>query len=181
MRQSAKPAMSISRKKVIVRTLDGERHRGYLPAVNLASEGLLDFLLLDGTVAIVALDRVRYVAYVKNFNADDRVNPERIGLQSFPSKPRGPGLWVRVQFADECIQEGLVPTGLPLLDALLTDRGIFLEPPDRNSNTQRLFIPRSALIGFETLGVAGRVLANSKRASARTETQGALFGDPGEA
>lgn len=168
--------MGGTRKKVVVRQRTGELHHGYLPA-SLGAEEDLELLLVDGRALALRLSGIKHIAYVRDFNLDDANDPERLGMRAFLSKPRGGGLWVRVQFSEGDIREGLVPGGLSLLDMLLLDRGIFLEPPDRAGNTQRLFIPRSSLTGFEVLGVAGRASPVRRRAGPEPQRQGALF-DP---
>ncbi len=168
--------MSATRKKVVVRLRNGTLHQGYLPDGGFAAPLTLDLLLLDGKAIAVPLGEVLHVAYVRNFNLDDLVDPERIGFRSFPSKPRAGGLWVRVHFSAGDTLEGVIHEGgMAFLDALLRDRGVFMEPPNPRGNTQRLFIPRSAMEQFEILSVPGNTSAAKRRADAVAQRQGGLF------
>ncbi len=49
--------------------------------------------------------------------------------------------------------EGLAPLDLSLLDGVFEDHGLFLIPPDIRSNTQRLYIPRPAIVEAQILAV----------------------------
>ena len=56
-------------------------------------------------------------------------------------------------FLDGDLLEGLAPLDLSLLDDALNDHGLYVIPPDTRSNTQRLYIPRIALLVLQILGV----------------------------
>jgi hypothetical protein len=145
-----------SRKKVLVRTLDHAIHPGYLPLTDLLTPGTpetLDLLDLSGHIQPIPLADIRTIAYVRDFNLSDSHNPENLLRRTFLARPRTEGLWLRLTFASGEILEGLAPIDLGLLDSLLTDRGLFLIPPDTRSNTQRLFVPRSAISSLQILAV----------------------------
>jgi hypothetical protein len=150
--------MASSRKKVIVRSVAEKEHTvqaGYLPGsgfVNRAA-GQLELLDIDGRIVPIALSAVRYVAYVRDFNLDDRENPERLLRKTFLARPRTEGLWVRAIFLNGDVIEGLAPLDLSLLEDAAADDGVFLIPPDVRSNTQRLYIPRSSLSALQVVGV----------------------------
>jgi hypothetical protein len=55
----------------------------------------------------------------------------------------------------------------------LLDNGIQITPPDLNSTTDRIFIPRSALSELIVLGVVG--IARRKPAAAAAASQPRLF------
>jgi hypothetical protein len=58
---------------------------------------------------------------------------------------------VRIEFVDNDVLEGLMPNDL----TLLTGEGYLLIPPDTRSNTQRIFVPRTALSSLTVLAVIG--------------------------
>ena len=58
---------------------------------------------------------------------------------------------MRIEFADNDVLEGLLPNEL----TLLTGDGYLIIPPDTRSNTQRIFVPRSALSSLTVLAVIG--------------------------
>jgi hypothetical protein len=177
--------MAAGQKKVILRSLSGTLHWGYLPQTIFLDQDAVPLMSTDGRLTPIPVNDIKTISYVKDFNLDDPDNPERLTRRTFPARPRGDGLWLRLTFikpgpeagiADD-ILEGLTPLDLPALDALLADRGILLTPPDPRGNTQRIFIPRSALRSLEVLG---HITALSKRLPKPTapHPQPTLFPDP---
>ncbi len=164
LRERVEP-MPSSHKKVIVRRFTGDLLCGYLAASHFleASVGdkhamnddswALHLLDLSGRVIPVRLGEIKMVCYVRDFNLSDVKDPERLVRRSFLARPRGEGLWVRVTFRSGDLLEGLAPTDLALADDLMTDRGLQLIPPDTRANTQRIYIPRSALSELQVLAV----------------------------
>jgi hypothetical protein len=145
--------MPASRKKAIVRTLTGTLHPGYLPLSGLLNGEAVELLDLNGRILPVPLKTVRWIAYVRDFNLGDIVDPERLTRRTFLARPRAEGLWVRLTLAGGDTLEGLAPLDVSLVDGLLEDRGVYLIPPDIRSNTQRLFLPRSSFTGVQLLAV----------------------------
>ena len=158
--------MGSSRKKVIVRMENGSVQAGYLPSggLSLSAGEAIDLLEVGGRTTGVPLAEIRYVAYVRDFNLDDRETPERLTRKVFLARPRTEGLWVRLTFHDGEVLEGLAPLDASLLDDAIADAGVFLIPPDVRSNTQRMFVPRTALRAMQMLAV---VTTPSKAAAAR--------------
>jgi hypothetical protein len=145
-----------SRKKVLVRTLDHAIHPGYLPPSDLLAldaPDSIDLLDLSARTHPIPLADIRTIAFVRDFNLADPHNPENLLRRAFLARPRTEGLWLRLTFAAGDTLEGLAPLDLSLLDSLLTDRGLFLIPPDIRSNTQRLFVPRTAIAALQLLAV----------------------------
>jgi hypothetical protein len=155
--------MAISRKKAILRPFDAPPASGYLPSSSFVEAGDVVLLLPDGRANPFAISAIKWIAYVRDFNLDDPETPERLGRRAFPARPRGDGLWLKLGFRDGEELEGLAAFDAGFLDTLIEDRGLFLTPPDGRSNTQRLFVPRAALV---TVGVLGVVSAPSRRAAA---------------
>ena len=173
--------MSASHKKVVVRLLSGDLHSGHWPAHALRNGDGGEILAPDGRIIHFFIKEIKHIAYVRDFNLADPLEPERIGPRRFATKPRLPGLWVRLRFVDDDSLEGLLQDGIGLQDSLLLEGGLTIEPPDRRGNTLRLFVPRTALAGFEVLGV-GRVQGTARRPAppAVLPRQGALFGAEGQ-
>jgi hypothetical protein len=147
-----------SRKKVILRTLDNTLHYGYLPLNAILSDPAspqptVDLLDLSAHVLPIPLHVVRHIAYVRDFNLQDPENPENLLRRTFLTRPRTEGLWLRLTLTHSEPLEGLAPLDLSLADNLLEDRGLYLTPPDIRSNTQRLFLPRSAITSLQLLAV----------------------------
>ena len=146
--------MSTSRKKVILRTQANALYAGYLPLTGLAGgKSAVELLDLEGRILPVAMSAVRWIAYVRDFNLGDTVDPERLTRRMFLARPRAEGLWLRLMMTGNEVLEGLAPIDLSLVDGLLDDRGLYLIPPDIRSNTQRLFVPRSSFVDLQVVAV----------------------------
>jgi Family of unknown function (DUF6982) len=99
--------------------------------------------------------------------AGDTEFPERLLSKAFARRPRTQGLWLRATLKDNDILEGLAQNDASILDG----NGLFLIPPDSRSNTQRIFLPRSAIQRLEILAVVRT--ASAKKPS--TAVQESLF------
>ncbi len=141
--------MPSSRKKVIVRKLNREWLAGYLPSTGFIQHARVELLDLGGKVAILPLEEVKWICYVRDFNSGEVDNPESLVRKSYAGRPRSEGLWLRLRLTDADSIEGLAANDLTLLD----DSGIFLVPPDIRSNTQRMFIPRPAIAELAVVAV----------------------------
>lgn len=144
--------MASAQKKVVVRQTGGRLAWGYLPQSGFVREGRVELIEVDARAKLLDLSEIETIAYVRDFNLDDEVEPERMGRRSFPARPRGEGLWVRVTFREVAALEGLVSFDVGFIDRLLEDQGVFLVPPDGRGNTLRVFVPRAAMRGLEVLG-----------------------------
>ena len=129
--------------------------RGYLSPARLGQIDPLDLLTPDGERQEIPLANIRSVYFVREFSDD--FEPER---KAFLSRPKLDGLWLRLRYLDGDTLEGVVPNDL----LSLIDNGLQITPPDLNSTTDRIFIPRSALSEVTVLGVVG--IARRKPASA---------------
>jgi hypothetical protein len=152
--------MPSAQKKVIIRTFADVLSWGYLPQTLFVRENQVPLMATDGRLTTISMNDIKTISYVRDFNLDDPANPERLLRRTFPARPRGDGLWLRLTFLDNDILEGLGTLDIASLDSLLADRGLLLTPPDTRGNTQRLFVPRSALRSLEVLGF---VTAPSRR------------------
>ena len=149
--------MSSSRKKVILRrnrpSGQADILAGYLPLSGFVRNRSLDLLDLAGRVLPIALNDIKLISYIRDFNLNDTVNPERLTRRTFLARPRTEGLWLRLTFTSGEILEGLAPTDISLLDDLVNDAGLFLTPPDIRSNTQRIFVPRTSIADLTLIAV----------------------------
>jgi hypothetical protein len=145
--------MSSAHKKVIVRRFTGETLPGYLPLSSFVRNRSIDLLDLTGRVIPLLLSDIKHVCYVREFNLNDTLNPERLVRRTFLARPRSEGLWLRITFRGGDLLEGLAPTDIALLDDLINDAGLHLTPPDTRSNTQRIYVPRSSISELQLLAV----------------------------
>jgi hypothetical protein len=167
--------MSSSRKKAIFRKLSRDWLAGYVPSAGFVRQGRLEMLDLEGKVVELAADDLKWICYVRDFNSGELNNPERLVRKTFAGRPRGDGLFVRARLKDGDLIEGLAANDITLVDS----DGIFLTPPDLRSNTQRLWIPRSAVEELEVIAVIGAAKKKAPSAAATEEavpaTQERLF------
>lgn len=137
--------MSSTRKKVIVRKMDRDTAAGYVAPAFIV-DGKVELMNTAGNVVTIDLNDIKGVYFVREFS-----EPESLTRKTFTSRPRADGLWVRLRFRDNEEIEGLMPNDL-LQEG--TD-GFSIIPPDTRSNTQRIFIPRSALLEMNVIAVIG--------------------------
>jgi Family of unknown function (DUF6982) len=146
---------SSTHKKVVVEFLDRKSLRGFLNPSRISESASLDLLTPDGEHEQIPRENVRAVYFVRDLA--DEFEPERT---AFLSRPKMDGLWVKLRFQDGQTLEGVVPNDL----LAFMENGLQLTPPDFNSNTDRIYVPRTALTELTVLGVVG--IARRKPAAA---------------
>ena len=156
-----------SRKKVIVRKFSRDWQSGYVGTQGFARDGRLELLDMTGKVLAVALEEIKMMCFVREFSTGDSSDPERLLRRTFTSRPRTPGLWLRMALRDGEEMEGLASNDVSFLEP----EGIQFAPPDLRSNTQRIFVPRSALQSLEIVAV----IHPSRRRKGRGLEQEGLF------
>lgn len=137
--------MATTHKKVIVRKMDRDTVNGYVSNA-FVTEGKLELMNTAGNVVTLDLHDVKGVYFVREFG-----DTETLTRKTFTSRPRMEGLWVRLRFRDNEVIEGMMPNDL-LQEG---SDGFSIIPPDTQSNTQRIFVPRSALAEMTVIGVIG--------------------------
>jgi hypothetical protein len=155
---------------VIVRKFGRDWQAGYADPQGFAREGRLELLDLSGTVVAIGLDQVKRLSFVREFLQGE--DPERLVRRSFASRPRAPGVWLRLRFRDGEEIEGLANNDASLLEG----EGIQFAPPDLRSNTQRMFVPRVAIESLEIVAVihaSGR--RKGRETAAESPNQEGLF------
>jgi hypothetical protein len=182
-----KYTMSSSRKKVIVRRFAGDTVPGYLPISGIVrgigATQVVDLLDLTGRILEISLKEVKTISYVRDFNLGDTVNPERMTRRAFLARPRNEGVWVRITFRSGDLIEGLAAADISFMDALIEDAGLHMAPPDIRSNTQRIFVPRSAIVDLQLLAVITnpsrtKPVPKQTQEQLRKELQESLFQAP---
>lgn len=133
-------------KKVVVEFLDRKSLKGFLNPSRIGESPSLDLLTPNGEHEEILHETVRAIYFVRNLAVE--FAPERT---AFLSRPKLDGLWVRLRFQDGEILEGVIPNDL----LAVMEKGLQLTPPDFNSNTDRIYVPRSALTELTVLGVVG--------------------------
>lgn len=135
--------------------MDRDSVSGYVSA-EFVHEGKLELLNLAGNVVAIDLREIKGVYFVREFG-----DSESLTRKTFATRPRSEGLWVRLRFKDNEILEGLMPADLTQNLA----EGYLINPPDQRSNTQRIFVPRTALDALHVLAVIGGSRRHGRRAA----------------
>src|SRR6266536_3100054 len=152
--------MPSTHKKVIVRKSDRDSISGFVAPANFVVAGKLELLNTTGNVVAIDLREIKAVYFVREFS-----DSEVMSRKTFTTRPRTEGLWVRLKFKDSEVIEGMMPNDL----AQNPEEGFLINPPDLRSNTQRVFVPRSALSAVTVLGVIGA--AHRRRKGAGPDTR----------
>ena len=162
---------SSTTKKVVIRRFDREPLQGFVnPQTFLQPEGV-ELLSPVGTVATIPYIQIKTVSFVRDFDAADS-GPDR---KVFATRPKMNGLWVRMQLKDGEQLDGILSNDL----LLISPWGFNVVPPDSSANNQKLFIPRTALLKVDVLGVVGSTLTKPKRGTAKeSDAQIGLFEEP---
>jgi hypothetical protein len=163
--------MASSRKKTIARRLSQDWVAGYLPSGGVLHDGSVEILALDGKILVLPATDLKWICYVRDFNSGEPANPERLLRKTFTGRPRTEGLLLRLHLSDGDLIEGLAPNDL----SLISGEGLFLIPPDIRSNTQRLWIPPSAIVQMEVVAVIGGTKRKHKPQGKTLTTQESLF------
>jgi hypothetical protein len=143
--------MSSSLKKAIARKLSREWLAGYVAAEEFCREGVLELLDLAGKVILLRQEELKWLCFVRDFNSGELANPERLLHKTFAGRPRTEGLFLRLRLTDGDLIEGIAANDR----ALIAGRGLSLLPPDTRSNTQRVWIPPTAIAALEVVAVIG--------------------------
>jgi hypothetical protein len=159
--------MPSTHKKVIVRKTDRDTVNGYVAPANFINDGKLEILNTAGNVVGIELKEIKGVYFVREFADSDTLS-----RKTFTTRPRSEGLWVRLRFKDGEILEGMMPNDL----SQTLPEGYLVNPPDLRSNTQRIFVPRSALASLNVLAVIGGG-RRSRKTAAEDQRQVQLFGE----
>jgi hypothetical protein len=150
-------------KKAIIRRFDREPLAGYVNPISFLQPAGVELLFPDGNVQTVPYYDIKSIAFVREF---DQGGGDRV---TFQTRPKMEGLWVRLQFRDGDVLEGVMPNNLLQIEHY----GFSIVPPDSATNQQRIFVPRGSLKLVEVLGVVGSPL--KRKAKAGDREQGSLF------
>ena len=161
-------ASASTHKKVVILLLNRVSVRGYLDPAGLGRKETADILTSGGEHLSIKLEDIKSIYFVREFT-----EPFELERKTFLSRPKLDGLWVRLRFRDEDVMEGIVPNDL--VDLL--DSGVRLTPPDLHGNTLRMFVPRSALLEMNVVGVVGGARRAARDARAALAAQTKLFGE----
>ena len=93
----------------------------------------------------IAIEDTKAIFYVKDFDGD----PRHKDLRFYRGAPIVHGVWVRVEFLDGEIMEGLVHNTI----RFLADSGFFVRPTDPESNNRLVYVLKRWLRDCRILGL----------------------------
>ena len=138
----------------MIRRFDREAVAGFVnPQTYLHASGI-EVLTVAGSAIVVPYADVKMVCFVREFDTAEPSGETRL----FQTRPKMSGLWVRMRFRDNEVMDGLMANNLLQIDAY----GYTFVPPNRNANTQRIFVPKAALVELQVVGVVGSPLRTPK-------------------
>ena len=123
----------------------------------------MELLSAQGNATTVPYAEIKSISFVRDFDGQDE--PAR---RVFFTRPKMEGLWVRFEFRDGEVMEGIMTNNLLQVEHY----GFTVIPPDPSSNNQRIFVPRTALRSVAVLGVIGSPLRRRKAKPAAKEQIG---------
>jgi hypothetical protein len=162
---------SSTNKKAFIQRFDRENLFGYLNLATYLQPRGVELLNLAGNLLMIPYEEVKSVALVRDF-----VDPDPDERKLFATRPKSPGLWVRMRFRDNEQMDGLLANNLLQLEPY----GFSFTPPDPSSNNQRIFVPKQALLDFHVLAVVGSLQRRDQRARPKpvAKDQLGLFEQP---
>ena len=143
--------------KVVAHLQDGSLVKGFFDyPENLLEETLIinnhlpariELRLLEGGTQTVDLSLAKALFFVKTF--EGRADYKEVKF--FKADPEIAGLWIRIQFHDCEVTEGIVHNSLPFV----VQSGFFLKPPDPQSNNKLTYVVKRSLKDFKVMGIRG--------------------------
>ena len=120
---------------------------GFVQSPGGFSDRAVEVLTPAGNLLTIPYSEIKAVCFVRDFESGETWREHR----SFASRPKTPGLWVRLVFQDHDTAEGVLANNLMLMEPI----GFHIIPPDPTFQNQRIFVPRAALREVQVLGVIG--------------------------
>ena len=140
-------------KKAVIRRFEKEPVSGHVNPVSYLQPAGVELLSAQGIATSVPYVDIKSISFVRDFDGQDE--PAR---RVFFTRPKMEGLWVRFEFRDGEVMEGIMTNNLLQVEHY----GFTVIPPDPSSNNQRIFVPRTALRSVAVLGVIGSPLRRRK-------------------
>ena len=143
-------------EKVVIR-LDNEVIKGFIETAQAETSGV--GLSADGHISPrlkirrlgreeveeISTEKAKAIFYVNDFDG----NAEHRDLHLYKGAPLVHTIWIRVEFQDGEVMEGLVHNTI----RFLLEPGFFLRPTDPNSNNRLVYVMKSGLKDCRVLGL----------------------------
>jgi hypothetical protein len=134
-------------KKVLVTRFERESVAGFVQTPGGLGVEAVELLTPSGSLVRLPYSEVKAVCFVRDFEGGETWREHR----AFATRPKTPGLWIKLVFRDQDSTEGLLANNLMLVE----EAGFHIIPPDPTFQSQRIFVPRMALREVQVLGVIG--------------------------
>ena len=134
-------------KRVIVYRFHRQPLAGIVNPADYLRESHLEMITNEGKLETLPYQEVKAVCFVAEEGKANLFSESPV----FERRPRLAGIWARFTFSDGDRLDGILPHSL--LD--WPEHGYSITPPRAGPGRQRVFLPRTALIGAELLGVVG--------------------------
>jgi hypothetical protein len=156
-------------KKVLLARFEREPVEGFVHASTGFEGDAIEVLTPSGTLLRIPVSETKAVCFVRDFEAGETWREHR----TFLTRPKMPGVWVRLLFRDGDSLEGMLPNNIMLVEPA----GFSIIPPDPTFQNQRIFVPRPALREVQVLGVVGSPLKRREAKKPAAEGQLDMFED----
>lgn len=154
-------------KRVLLARFDRETLAGFVQTPGAFGADSIELLTPDGALLKIPYSETKVVCFVRDFETGETWREHR----AFATRPKSPGLWVRLLFRDGDSLEGMVANNLLLIEPA----GFSIVPPDPTFQNQKLFVPRAALADVQVLGVIGSPLRRRQKKVEKQEGQLEMF------
>jgi hypothetical protein len=154
-------------KRVLLARFDRETLAGFVQTPGAFGADAIELLTPEGSLVRVPYSETKVVCFVRDFEAGETWREHR----AFSTRPKSPGLWVRLLFRDGDSLEGMAANNLMLIEPA----GFSIVPPDPTFQNQKLFVPRASLADVQVLGVIGSPLKRKGKKLGKDEGQLEMF------
>ena len=154
-------------KRVLLARFDRETLAGFVQTPGAFGADSIELLTPDGALLKIPYSETKVLCFVRDFEAGETWREHR----AFSTRPKSPGLWVRLLFRDGDSVEGMLANNLMLVEPV----GFSIVPPDPTFQNQKLFVPRAALADVQVLGVIGSPLKRPAKKVEKKEGQLEMF------
>jgi len=145
---------SSTNKKIVIRRFDREPVPGFVNPQSYLQAGGVEVLTVAGAALLIPYSEIKVLYFVRDFDSGESTAENRV----FLTRPKVNGVWLRMRFRDGEVMDGVMTNNLLQLEP----QGFTVVPPNSGSNSQRMFVPRAALVEVQVAGVVGSPLHVAK-------------------
>ena len=140
-------------KRIVLYRFGREPAEGLVRPDSYLVGGPTEFLTVSGDIQSIPSSEIKALCFVSDSGRPDLFTANT----QFERRPKSNGLWTRFMLRDGDQLEGLLAHNL--VD--WPSGGYFLTPPRAGVSRQRVYLPRSAVLTTELLGLVGAARSGS--------------------